>query len=212
MSLAYKLTIGCLLFWFVFIGHRLVLYSAKNSSCGGLDGFYSDFDTYLEVVCVGICPPLVTSVLAYLLIRNVRDAIHRRINPTNQSTPVVRRTALQKMDSQLTLMLILQSFFAMVTYFPYAGELIYTNVTQYYPKSSLQNAQEKVLVEFIHITSYTFFASSFYVSMISNNGFRRECKKFFCRQNRINVTDITQNIVRTKISMSIQPPLNKTSH
>jgi hypothetical protein len=66
------------------------------------------------------------------------------------------------MDSKLTLMLILQSIITMITYFPYAGELIYINITQNWPKSSLRNPQEKVFIEWTHLLSYIFFASSFF--------------------------------------------------
>ena len=124
------------------------------------------------------------SVLAYLLIRSVRDVIQGQITPGN-------RTVLQEMDSQLTLTLILQSIITIITYVPVADELIYTNVSQNWVKSSLQNAQEKVFVKFIHLVSYVVFASSFYVSMISNSGFRRQIKHFFRDRKAKNSTDTT---------------------
>jgi hypothetical protein len=107
------------------------------------------------------------------------------------------------MDSKLTLMLLLQSIIAAITYFPYASELIYTNVSQYWSKPSLQKAQEKVFVEFIHILSYAFFASSFYVSIISNIGFRRQFKNCFGRGKERETTGIVHTIFRANASVML---------
>ena len=195
-----------LVFWFVLIGHRLILYSTQNGSCSSLAGFYNVFDNYLEVVFTGFCPPIATSILAYLLIKSVRSVVHRRINPGNPSVPttIVPRTSLQQMDAQLTMMLILQSIITIITYGPYAIELIYTNATQYVPKSALQKAQEKLFVELIHIVSYIFFASSFYVSMMSNVGFRRQMKKFFVKQQGNDLTTTTHIGMRPVATLAIQ--------
>jgi hypothetical protein len=159
-----------------------------------LEAFYSYFDNYSEVVFAAICPPIVMSVLAYLLIRSVREGCSSTNCPGNNTTPttIVRRTVLQQMDSQLTLMLILQSIITIITYVPYAAELIYANVTENWPKSPLRNAQEKFFVELTHLVSYVFFASSFYISMILNSGFRRQIRIFFCRKKEPNPTAITQ--------------------
>jgi hypothetical protein len=160
-------------------GHRLILYSITNGACLPLAGFYTDFDNYLEVVFTGLYPPIVTSILAYLLITSVREVIHRRVIPINHltQTTIVHQTILQQMDVQLTLMLILQSIITIITYVPYSAQLIYSNVTAYWPKSSLRQAQEKVFVELIHIISYVFCVCSFYVSVISSRGFRRQIKR-----------------------------------
>ncbi|CAF2958125.1 unnamed protein product [Rotaria sp. Silwood2] len=206
VGLAYKMSIACVLFWLSFIGHRLILYSASNGKCGPLSGFYSYFDNYTEVVITAICTPIVMVVLAYLLIHSVRDVIQRRIVPDNNGPPVsiAHRSVLQQIDSRLTLMLILQSIIAIITYTPYAIELIYTNVTQYWPKSALQLAIEKVIVEFIHLVSYTFFATSFYVSLISNSGFRRQFKRFFRKPKPDDHTIHINTIFHTNTIINIQ--------
>jgi phosphate/sulfate permease len=187
----------CCAFWFLIFGHRLVLYNITDGSCGAFAGVYSDIDNYLEVVFTGILPPIVMTVCAYLLIRSVRDVINRRAATENPTATGGHRTVLQQMDSQLTLMLILQSIIAMVTYFPYATQLIYSNVTEFYHKSDLQLAQEKVMIEFIHILSYVFFASSFYVSMISNIGYRRQFKKIYHIQQKKNAVGTLQTVEAT---------------
>ena len=194
MPLAYKMSAGSFIFWLILVGHRLILYSAQNGSCSSLAGFYNVFDNYLEVVFVGFCPPILTSILAYLLIKSVRSVMHRKVAPENHSAQptFIPRTILQQMEAKLTMMLILQSVITIITYVPYAIELIYTNATQYLPKSALRKAQEKVFVELMHVVSYAFFASSFYVSIMSNVGFRRQIKNIFIKRQEIEVTTTTQ--------------------
>ncbi|CAF2064257.1 unnamed protein product [Rotaria magnacalcarata] len=188
VGLAYKMCITCILFWLLFYGHRLILYSAASGACVPLSGFYDSFDTYLEAIFTALCPPIMMVVLTYFLLKSVRGVIQRQIFPVNNRivVNVAHRSVLQQMDSRLTLMLLLQSIIAIITYVPFAIELIYSNVTQNRSKSSLRLAQEKVFIEFARLLSYTFFASSFYVSIISNIGFRRQMKKFFRKLQRSN--------------------------
>ncbi|CAF4017225.1 unnamed protein product [Rotaria magnacalcarata] len=94
--------------------------------------FYAYFDNYIEIVFTAICPPVAVIVLTYLLIRSVRNVIQRQIISGNnaQAATVAYRSNLEQMDSRLTSMLILQSMIVIITYIPFAAELVYTNVTQ----------------------------------------------------------------------------------
>ncbi|CAF4348144.1 unnamed protein product, partial [Rotaria sordida] len=47
------------------------------------------------------------------------------------------------MDSQLTIMLTLESLITIVTYVPYASQLTYANITYQWYKTQLQLAWEK---------------------------------------------------------------------
>jgi hypothetical protein len=96
VPLAYKLSIGCLFFWFLLIGHRLILYSTTNGKCAPLAVFYANCDNYFEVVFTALCPPIVMSALTYLLIQSILSVIHRRVTPINHltQTTVVYRTVL----------------------------------------------------------------------------------------------------------------------
>ncbi|CAF2497987.1 unnamed protein product [Rotaria sp. Silwood2] len=206
ISLAYKLSITCLFIWFLLIGHRLILYSIRNGICVGLPGVYADYDIYFEVIFAGMCPPIVMFVLAYLLIRNVRNVIQRRIVPKNNISfiTITNRPTLQQLDSQLTLMLILQSIITIITYVPHAVELTYTNLSKNWSKSCLQMAEEQVFIDFVHLLSYIFFVSSFYISIISNSGFRRHIKESFRRKKTNNSTRTTHAIIRTDAAVIIQ--------
>ncbi|CAF2125947.1 unnamed protein product [Rotaria magnacalcarata] len=83
VSLAYRLSILTMIFWSLLVDRRLILFSIKKGICAPLIGFYADYDDYFEVIFTGICPPIVMSILAYLLIRSVRNLIQRHIVPKN---------------------------------------------------------------------------------------------------------------------------------
>ncbi|CAF1140700.1 unnamed protein product [Rotaria sp. Silwood1] len=177
--LAYLMVILIPLFWFLLLVHRIILYRITNGICGPIEGFYAFYDNYFQVIFSSTSPVIVISILAYLLMKNVRRIVRRRIQPVN-SVPLVvnlNSSIINQMDTQLTAMLILESLIAIITYVPYATQLTYANITQQSDKTPLRLAWEKVFTELIHLFSYIFFATSFYVSIISNVGFRRKIKK-----------------------------------
>ncbi|CAF1028250.1 unnamed protein product [Adineta ricciae] len=215
VSVAYKATILCLLFWFLLICHRLVLYKTVDGSCIRPTGFYDDYDNYFEVVFTAIMPPVAMYLLAYLLIRSVRGVIQRRITPGNnqpQQTNIKHRTVLQQMDIQLTKMLILQCAVAVLTYVPFAAELIYSNVTQYWTKTPYQRALEKIVVELTHLLSYVFFATSFYVSIVTNVGFRREMLRFIPCSTNLRRSETRCSTLQHAAGSTFTSPYEKTKY
>ncbi|CAF1128073.1 unnamed protein product [Adineta steineri] len=179
VSVAYKMIILIPLFWLLLIGHRLILYRIKNGVCGPPDGFYNDYDNYFQVIFSSLSSTVVMAILAYLLIKSVRDIANRRVVPMNSISANIsqKNSMLKDMDAQLTKMLVTESIIAVITYFPYAVQLTYSNITQTWYKTPLQIAWENVFIELIHLLNYVFFATSFYVSLISNVGFRRKIKQ-----------------------------------
>ena len=179
ISLAYKMIFLIPFFWFVLLVHRIILYRIENGSCGPPPGIYVYYDNYFQVIFSSLSPAIVTSILAYLLIKSIREVSRRRIVPVTVVvvTANTNRTILQQMDMELTRMLVIESLIAFITYVPYATELTYANITQNWSKTPIRLAWEKVFTELIHLLSYVFFATSFYVSMFSNLGFRRKIKR-----------------------------------
>lgn len=179
LSLAYKMIFLIPFFWFVLLVHRIILYQIESNSCGPPPGIYTYYDNYFQVIFSSLAPAVVTSILAYLLIKSIREVSRRRILPV--TTVVIpmnsNRTILQQMDVDLTRMLVIESLIAIITYVPYAIELSYMNITEHWSKTSVRLAWEKMCTELIHLLSYVFFATSFYVSMFSNLGFRRKIKR-----------------------------------
>ncbi|CAF2827939.1 unnamed protein product [Rotaria sp. Silwood2] len=129
--------------------------NVTNGKCIPLPGFYTYFDSYTEVIFTAMFIPLVVIVLAVLLLRSIRGITQRQVAPTNtlSRTETVKGSDLQRMDSRLTFMILLQLIIAITTRVPYAVQVIYTNITQSWP--------------------------NFYVSLITNRGFRRRFINFF---------------------------------
>jgi hypothetical protein len=162
---------------------------------------------YFRVIFSSLAPAVVMSILAYLLMKSVRGVIKRRVAPVANisSTITPKSSMINQMDTQLTIMLILESFITIITYVPYATQLIYSNVTQYTTKSPLRLAWESAMTELIHLFSYIFFGTSFYVSIISNVGFRRKLRQLLKMKKRNQVKDPNVTNLRTHAMIIDQP-------
>jgi hypothetical protein len=178
--------------------HRIILYRIEDGICGPPDGFYEYYDNYFQVIFSSVSPVIAMFTLAYLLLRNVREVSRRRIVPVNVEPIIInsKKTIIDQMDTQLTIMLTSESLITIVTYIPYASQLTYANITQYWFKTPLQLAWESVFTELIHLFSYVFFATSFYVSIISNNGFNREIKRLLTRNKSTHPETHAMTIVQ----------------
>ena len=165
------------LVWLVILSHRLIWYSASNGQCQGQPGFYAYFDNLFDAIVTCLVPMITLTVLGILIGQSVHRVVQRRqivpVTTTNETTSV-NQSAIQRMDTQLTVMLFLQIIVAMISFLPYAAHLIYINVTDTWPKSRLRVAWETIIIETIRLLSYIFFTCSFYVSIIALSGFRRQ--------------------------------------
>ncbi|UJR06666.1 hypothetical protein I4U23_010952 [Adineta vaga] len=162
----------------IFLAHRspgLRRWGNPNGKCEAQPGFYAYFDNIFGAIVTCLFPMVVLTILGILIGRSVhRVAQRRRVVPavTNGGGTHAEQSAIQKMDVQLTIMLFLDIFVAMISFLPYAVNLIYGNITGNWSKSALQVAWENIIGEIINLLSYTFFSTSFYVSIISLTGFR----------------------------------------
>lgn len=197
ISLAYKLVLGGSLVWLLIVGHRLIFYSNSTGTCTGQAGAYIVFDTYLEAILSGVYSPLVVIVVAILLLRSARSVTRRRVTPNNiaHSTPAPNQLHLRQIDLQLTTMLFLQSSMAIISYVPYAVQLLYVNITDGWAKSNLQQAWEQLIVNIICLCSFLFAASGFYISVISNRGFRKQFMHSFGINRIIHPKELTATII-----------------
>ena len=188
VSLAYKVVPILAVFWLLVLGHRLALYTNSTGNCGAQEGAYALFDSYLEACLSGVCTPLTVFVLAYLLLRSTRRIIQRHAIHTSgvPSTPVANMSHLQRIEAQLTMMLLLQSLNALIAFFPYAAQVLYVNITNGWEKSSVRQAWEQLIVDTIRLCSYLFAASGFYISMISNRGFREQFVRMIGMERALN--------------------------
>ena len=176
ISLAKKLVAVFSLIWLVILSHRLIWYGTSNGQCGAQAGSYAYFDNIFDAIVTCLFPMVTLIVLGILIGRSVRRIAQRRVVPgvaINESTNA-NQSAIQKIDTQLTIMLFMNILFSMISFLPYAAQLIYNNITGNWPKSPLRLAWEKVISETINLLSYIFFSCPFYVSIISFSGFRHQ--------------------------------------
>ncbi|CAM4812062.1 unnamed protein product [Rotaria magnacalcarata] len=130
-----------------------------------------------NIMFSSLSPAIAMSILVYLLISDVRGVFRRRIAPTNNILSIVpkRNSIVNQINIQITSMLILESFIAIIAYVPYSLELIYSNITKQWDKTGLRLAWEKLFIEFNYLFIFLLiFATSFYVSVLLNVGFRRK--------------------------------------
>ncbi|CAF0989642.1 unnamed protein product [Adineta steineri] len=145
-------------------------------SCNPTPGIYEKIDSYFEVVMSGFVPPILLITLGCLLLRNVRGVVHRRIVPAGVvSQPInTNLSHIQQIDSQLTAMILLQSFVAIPSFIPFGAQNLYTSLSRGWYKTPLRLAWEDVIIETIRLFSYLFYSTSFYVSLYSSRGFRKQ--------------------------------------
>ncbi|CAF1077075.1 unnamed protein product [Adineta ricciae] len=181
-SLTYKLIPAVIIFWFLCTFHRLIFYSNSTGSCGPLSvGIYVPFDAYFEVIMSGVVPPILFITLGCLLLRNVRIVARRRVAVAGvpPTTSTKNSLQIQQIDSQLSVMITLQSFVAIPSFLPFGAQNLYSSITRYWPKSPLYAAWENIIIETIRLFSYLFYSTSFYVCLISSRGFRKQALDSF---------------------------------
>ena len=196
VSLAYKMVPTVVLFWFALTGHRLVLYSTSTGICRSLPGIYDKYDSYFEVIMSGIVPPVVLIICGCFLLRSVRAVARRRIVPAG-ITPQSINTNLsyiQQIDGQLTAMILLQSFVAIPSFLPFGAQNLYSSISENWYKSPLRLAWENIIIEIIRLFSYLFYSTSFYVSLYSSRGFRRQVLQSLRIKPRARANSVNINV------------------
>lgn len=176
VSLAKKLIAAFFVIWFVILCHRLIWYRTSNGECGPQPGAYAYFDNLFDALMTCLLPMVTLTVLGILIGRSIRQITQRQIVPAsfgNESTHA-KQSIISKIDVQLTIMLFMENFVAIISFLPYAAHLLYINITNTWPKSPLRIAWEIVIIELIRLLSYLFFSCPFYVSIISFKGFRHQ--------------------------------------
>ena len=128
----------------------------------------------------GIWPPVLLLTLGCLLLRNVRQVAQRRVQAVLAAPRVanINPSYIEQIDGQITTMLLLQSFVAIPSFLPFGAQNLYSSITDGWYKSPLRLAWENVIIETIRLFSYLFYSTSFYVSLYSSRGFRRQVWHF----------------------------------
>ncbi|CAM4976094.1 unnamed protein product [Rotaria socialis] len=176
LDLANKLVAVFSVVWILVLWHRLVWYSASSGSCEGQSGSYAYFDNLFSAIVTCLCPMILLTVLGVLIGRSIRNIIQQRIGRMTAISESVtaNQSVIHKVDAQLTIMILMQIVVAMISFLPYAAQLLYSNITNGWSKSPSRAAWETVISEAINLLSYLLFSCSFYVTMVSFSGFRQQ--------------------------------------
>ncbi|CAF1213662.1 unnamed protein product [Adineta steineri] len=108
VSLAYKMVISCTVIWLLLIGHRFFIYALVNGKCNPQFEIYDEIDHYIEAIIMEFGPLLTVFILACLLRKSLQTIIQRQANVVT----IGKKSRIQQIDSQITLMLIVQALIA----------------------------------------------------------------------------------------------------
>ena len=186
-SLAMKF-IPCLtLFWMIVLSYQLFFYDIDPNSgiCQSTIGNYWWYHNCMKFIFTGLAPPMAILVLSTLIIRNVRSVVHHHTQINDRSVaPIIGQkrskiSRLQKLDHQLTSILLIQLGVSFISFLPYSSELLYATLSHHIRKSDLYLSWEQVCIEFIHLSSYIFYSTNCYVFLASSPLFRKQIRQIF---------------------------------
>ena len=145
------------------LGHRLIWYKITNGACVAQAGTYASFGAYYDATMLSLIPTVVLIVLAILIGQNVRQIVQRQVAPTaiTDETNQNNQTVISKINSQLTIMLFLQTFVALISFLPYSSRELYSIITATRSKSALQTAWESLISNITRLLTYLFFSTHF---------------------------------------------------
>lgn len=183
-SLAIKLISSLSLFWMIVLSYRLFVYDIDPNSgiCQSTIGYFWWYQSFIKFVFTGLAPPIAILVLSTLIIRNVRAVVHH--HHTRTLMPMIGQTKnkisrLQKLDHQLTSILLIQLGVSFISFLPYSSELLYATLSHNIRKSDLYLSWEYLIIEFIHLSSYIFYSTNCYVFIASSPLFRKQISQIF---------------------------------
>ncbi|CAF0873700.1 unnamed protein product [Didymodactylos carnosus] len=151
----------------------LIYYDILNNKCGSISTAFSFYVSYfLSFIQFAVLPIILPVYFGVRTYKNLRQ----------RTAPVVRAITVQhgisirqRIENQLTTMLLLQICAATLFSAPYAAQLIYSNITMYVAKDLLRMAQENLFDTIVRLLLYLNNACRFYIYFISS----REIRKIF---------------------------------
>lgn len=189
-SLAIKLIPFICLFWMGSLSYRLFIYRIDPISgiCQAQLGDFWWYKNYIKFIFTGLAPPMTILVLSALIIRNVRFAVQHHHRTTDRIlSPMIgnhksKYSRLRKLDHQLTSISLVQLGVSFISFLPYSSELLYATLSHHIPKSNLYRSWEKIIIEFIHLSSYIFYSTNCYVFLASSQLFRKQISQILRRK------------------------------
>jgi len=185
--LAFKLIPCIILFWMIILSHRLSLYGIDSISgiCQPKTGIYWWYNSYYKFIFTGLVPPIIILIISCMIIRNIRLMVNRNVRPTDRRHSSIERqnkkndSRLQKLDNQLTLILIIQLSVSFISFLPYSSELLYSTLSKNLVKSNIYLSWENFFIQSIHLSSYIFYSTNSYIFLITSRIFRKQIIQIF---------------------------------
>jgi hypothetical protein len=186
-SLAVKLIPCIILFWMIILSYRLILYRIDPISgiCEPKIGIYRWYKIYYKLIFTGLAPPIIILIISSMIIRNLRLIINGGIRPMDRIFSLIegknkkKFSRLQKLNHQLTLILLIQLSVSFISFLPYSSELFYSTLSQNLIKSNNYLLWENIFIQFIRLNSYIFYSTNCYVFLISSRIFRKQIIQIF---------------------------------
>ncbi|CAF1095498.1 unnamed protein product [Adineta steineri] len=160
---------------------KLITATGKSSTCSLTNLIASNYTAFfLRPVLVGIFPICILSVFGLLTHRNLQQLRHKR---RFEQQPICK-------------MLLLQMIAYVLGTLPYASFYAYQSITSAIRiKSTIELAQESLVLNFINIIFYMPQSSPFYIYYLSSKTFRKQIKDFLiCYQQHNRIQPLVRTI------------------
>jgi hypothetical protein len=177
--IAVRITLCVPGFWLVLAILPTMLQSLQNGKCEGNRGVPAIILSVYITVMVGVLPLVSITVLALLMLNNLKN-IRTRVQPVTSSGPPV--SSLRRRDRDMMRMLLIEIMCDISTAAPLTINLIYKAATQAVIKSNEQQRIES----FINYMTGTFLiyfnkSLSFWIYIVTSRSFRFEFKSLFIK-------------------------------
>ncbi|CAF0772747.1 unnamed protein product [Adineta steineri] len=201
------LSIPDLLYWYIDN-------SFGEPKCVNVSTIYSTYNMYflgLVVYSFGtLILLIIVGVLTYCNLKNVQHASHpnrtavisvgatahtasmiTRIPNNNHSiiqqndTQQAINISKQRIDTQFSVMLILEILCYTFATIPQCIQFIYSQATVNYLKSDMTQAIEGLFASLIYVIACTPYCTSFYIYYFSSSTYRQNIKKILCKKRQI---------------------------
>ncbi|CAF1144289.1 unnamed protein product [Didymodactylos carnosus] len=176
LSLARQLCVLTVLFWlltllpFPLLTNIYVIGEAnqtKSKVCNYYSIIYANFHLYFNsLLCFNLIPIFVMTLFGILTYKNLRN----RIVPLHQ-----RRSHRNRIDVQLTKIMLLQTLIVIVSSVPPTILNMYMGLTIDTEKNSFRLAQENLFSTIVTLFFYTQYSTAFYCFSILSKSFREQC-------------------------------------
>ena len=177
--IAIRITLCVPVFWLLLAIFPTMLQSLHNGKCEGNIGLPTIILSVYITITVGVLPLLSMSILALLILNNLKQ-IRSHVQPVTSSGPNV--PSLRRRDRDMMRMLLIEIMCYISTTAPLAINLIYKGATQLVMKSNEQQRTE-LFINYLTGTFLLYFNNSlsFWIYIASSRSFRLEFKNLFIK-------------------------------